>query len=44
MMQLTVAGDAATDSEGWTVEEIDGNTRFTKYGEADTLNLHYSAE
>ena len=41
MMQLVVSGKADTDSPGWTVTENGGKTMFTKYGEAETLNITF---
>ncbi len=39
MLQVVCHGKAQTDSEGWTVTEQNGNTVFTKYGSADTLQI-----
>ena len=44
MLQAVVEGKALTDSEGWTVTEQNGNTVFTKYGSADTLQITYVEE
>jgi len=44
MLQVVVAGKAATDCAGWTVTEQNGNTVFTKYGSADTLQIHLVEE
>lgn len=41
MMQIAVSGKAGTDSAGWTVTEKDGKTMFTKYGNADTINITF---
>ena len=41
MLQAVVQGSAATEDAGWTVEERDGKTIFTKYGAADTLHITF---
>lgn len=46
MLQAVVLGDADTSDAGWTVDRLVGadgtvRTRFTKYGEADTLHINY---
>ena len=41
MMQAVAVGKAQTSSVGWTVTEQNGNTVFTKYGSADTLQIRY---
>ena len=41
MLQAVVQGSATTEDEGWTVEERDGITVFTKYGAADTLHITF---
>lgn len=41
MMEAVVVGKAQTSSVGWTVTEANGNTVFTKYGSADTLQIRY---
>ena len=44
MLQVVVAGEAVTSSVGWSVQTRDGQTIFTKYGEADTLSLRFVEE
>lgn len=44
MLQAVVYGRAQTSSVGWTVTEQNGNTVFTKYGSADTLQIRYAEE
>jgi len=40
MMQAFVNCPASTTSEGWTVRRLaDGSTKFTKYGEPETLEI-----
>ncbi len=41
MMQVTVDGEAATGSTGWRTQSYDGLTVFTKYGQADTIEIEY---
>ena len=41
LMRCVVDGSAATESSGWKREEKDGKTIFTKYGEAQTLEISY---
>jgi len=41
MMQAAVKGHAVTDSPGWTLEYVNGETVFTKFGAADTLHIRY---
>ena len=41
MMEAVAVGKAQTSSVGWTVTEANGNTVFTKYGSADTLQIRY---
>ncbi len=43
MMQVTVAGAAATPDAGWTVDEYEDRTVFTKFGAAETLRIEYTA-
>lgn len=42
MMQVTVSGGASTDDKGWKITEYEGKTMFTKYGEADAINIIFS--
>ena len=44
MMEAVVDGPAVTSSVGWTVTRQDGETIFTKYGSADTLQIRYEKE
>ena len=44
MMQAAAVGQAQTSSVGWTVTVQNGNTVFTKYGSADTLQITYVEE
>lgn len=41
MLQCVVAGKAETEGIGWLVKQENGKTVFTKYGEADTLNIKF---
>lgn len=41
MMQVFVEGKADTKDAGWNVSERDGFTVFTKYGDRETLTIHY---
>jgi hypothetical protein len=41
MEQVVVAGKAATEDEGWTVEEKDGCTVFTAYEKTPVLHITY---
>ena len=44
MLQVVAYGKAQTSSVGWAVTEQNGNTVFTKYGSADTLQIRYAEE
>ena len=44
MMEAVVDGAAVTSCVGWTVTRLDGQTVFTKYGSADTLQIRYEKE
>lgn len=39
MMEVSVAGRAETESDGWDTISQDGVTTFRKYGKADTLEI-----
>ncbi len=41
MMQVSVSGTASTDSQGWTIENTDNTTTFTKFGAAETLEIKF---
>ena len=41
MMQVIVSGPASTEDEGWSVTDWGGQTRFTKFGAADSLHIQY---
>lgn len=44
MMQVVVSGAAETNDPGWTVTERNGNTVFTKFGDAGSLEFRYTKE
>lgn len=44
MMQVVVSGAAQTDDSSWTATERNGNTVFTKFGDACSLEFIYSKE
>ena len=41
MMQVSVSGAAESASPGWTAQQENGVTTFTKFGPADTLDITY---
>lgn len=44
MMQVVVSGAARTEDPGWIVTERNGNTVFTKFGDAGSLEFTYTKE